>query len=243
MRPLSSSLLLLTVLVPALPLSAQQRPVRSGFDPAARVTPVAGQPLHLPAFEARAFPAVQRPSSIAGRVLTALGAGAIGAGIGYFASQVVRGDWEDTGGVDRPAWAAVGGSLGFALGFSFPIAGRGARPDPSRSLPGGRFVIEEADFRSTGAKTAREIVEVVRPEWLRIRGTHVLGEDGDDETIQVYLDNVHLGGLRFLSDIPAQTVHAIHFLDAAAATLRYGAGHSHGVILVIAKGGAPERSS
>lgn len=243
MRLLSSSVSLLLVVLLAVPAAAQERPVRRGFDAAGRARPPVAHPLELPIFETPDHTVVRRSSSVAGRVLTALGAGALGAGIGFFASQVIRGDWEDTGGVDRPVWAAVGGSIGFAVGFSFPLAGQGARPDPSRDLPGGRFVIREEQIRGTGVKTAGEAVELLRPEWLRVRGTHVLGEDADDETIQVYLDNVHLGGLRFLDDIPANTVRSIHFLDAAAATLRFGAGHSHGVIFIVAKGGLPERSS
>lgn len=209
-------------------------------------TPLPAQsvsPVHLEIFEPRqrADAAVRASSSWPGRVLTALGGAALGAGVGFFASQVVRGDWDDaSGGVDRPVWTAVGGSIGFALGFSLPVGGRGVRPDPSRRLPGGRSVIRADEFRGTGVKTAAEVVELLRPEWLRQRGTHVLGES-PDQTIQVYFDDVHLGGLRFLGDVSASTVRSIHFFDAAAATLRWGAGHSHGVIFIVAEGGLPSR--
>lgn len=77
------------------------------------------------------------------RIFTALGGAALGAGLGYFASQVARGDWDNApgpNGLNRPVWAAVGGSAGFALGLSFPFSGRaepaGAyeRPSPGRSV-------------------------------------------------------------------------------------------------------------
>lgn len=190
-----------------------------------------------PAYEARSDSRFRAATPWHGRILTALSGAALGAGVGFFASQVVRGDWDERG-VDRPAWAAVGGSLGFAIGFSFPVAGRAQRPDVSRTLPRGRFVIGADELERTGVKTAAEAVQLLRPEWLRERGTHILGE-GPNETIQVYLDDVRLGGLRFLSDVGASTIRSIHLFDAAAATLRWGAGHSHGVILIIAEGGLP----
>jgi hypothetical protein len=192
-----------------------------------------------PAYDERSEPRLRAATPWHGRILTALSGAALGAGVGFFASQVVRGDWDDgAGGVDRPTWAAVGGSLGFAIGLSFPVAGQAQRPDVSRTLPRGRFVIGADELQRTGVKSAAEAVQLLRPEWLRERGTHILGE-GPNETIQVYLDDVRLGGLRFLSDVAAATVRSIHFLDAAAATLRWGAGHSHGVILIIAEGGLP----
>lgn len=220
----SVSLVLLLATLP-LPLAAQTVP---------RLTADRHPPYHT-----RTDARLQNGPPWHGRVLSALAGAALGAGVGFFASQVVRGDWDDRAGdLDRPVWAAVGGSLGFAAGYSFPFAGRGVEPDLSRSLPGGRFVIRANDLERTGVKTAGEAVRLLRPEWLRGRGTHILGE-GPNETIQVYLDDVRLGGLRFLDDVSASTIRSIHFFDAAAATLRWGAGHSHGVILIIAEGGLP----
>ena len=68
-------------------------------------------------------PALQLDEGPAGpqwhhRVLTAFGAAALGAGIGYFASQLARGDWDDGPGqpkLNRPVWAAVGGSVGLGV--------------------------------------------------------------------------------------------------------------------------------
>lgn len=185
-------------------------------------------------------PAVRQARPWYSRLLSAVGGAALGAGMGFFASQVFTGDWEERPGmeVDRPTWAAVGGSIGFAVGLSFPIGGRGVEPQPSLGpgIRGGRFTIRGEELEGTGVAHAYEAVRLLRPEWLIGRGPHVLGES-PDETIDVYLDDVRLGGVRFLRDIPAQTIASIHFLDAAGATFRWGAGHSHGVILVIARGG------
>jgi hypothetical protein len=167
----------------------------------------------------------------------------LGAGVGFFASQVFTGDWDEEPGhkrVDRQTWAAVGGSIGLAVGFSFPVPGRG-RPAPATvPLPGGRFAIVADELRATGINTAFEAVRTLRPEWLNERGSNIIGEQ-PEEQIQVYLDDVHLGGTARLRDVTTQSIHSMHFLDAASATYRFGAGHSHGVILIIAADGRSGR--
>lgn len=179
------------------------------------------------------------------RLFSALGGAALGAGVGYFSSQVFRGDWDEEPGhyVDRSVWAAVGGSLGLAVGISFPLGGRGLPPEDAGALPGGlpggRFRIVAADFRGKGVNTADEVVRLLRPEWLIERGVNIIGEPLGEGRL-VYLDEVKLGGARFLKDVSAQIIKSMHFFDAAAATYRWGAGHNHGVILIIAEGGPSE---
>jgi hypothetical protein len=80
----------------------------------------------------------------------------------------------------------------------------------------------------------------LRPEWLIERGVNIIGAPLGEGRL-VYLDEVKLGGVRFLKDVSAQTIRSMHFFDAAAATYRWGAGHNHGVILIIAEGGTSER--
>jgi len=173
------------------------------------------------------------------RVLSALSGAAIGAGVGFFASQVVRGDWDDAPGTNslaRPVWAAVGGSLGFAFGLSFPVGGRGLKSEPAAGLPRGRQALNASELARTGVNNAYEAIRLRRPEWLIERGTHIIGESAN-ETIEVYLDDVRMGGINALRDVDASVVHSMHFFDAGAATLRWGSGHSHGVILIIVEGG------
>lgn len=173
------------------------------------------------------------------RVLTAIGGAAVGAGVGFFTSQIFKGDWDEEPGrneVHRSAWAAVGGSIGFAVGFSFPIAGHGRTPDPATRLPRGRFQIRAADFEGQGLDTADDIIRLVRPEWLIERGVNIIGE-APGQGLEVYLDDVRLGTVRTLRDVGADIVQSMHYFDPGAATFRFGAGHSHGVILIIARNG------
>jgi hypothetical protein len=168
------------------------------------------------------------------RIITAIGAGLIGAGAGFFASQVVIGDWDDASSrkrIERPVWAAVGGSLGLVLGFSFPLSGKPGGP-VARPQPPPAQQIGPAEFQRVSAKDAYDVVRQLRPQWLIGRGQHVFGETPAD-AIQVYLDGNHLGGIEALKLISITTIASIQYLDAAAASLRWGAGHSHGAILVI----------
>lgn len=180
-------------------------------------------------------------SSFHARLLTALAGGAVGAGLGFFASQVFTSDWDtgqDDESIDRRPWAAVGGSIGFAVGFSFPLTGRSsARRQASIAPPTGPPPITAEEMGGTGVSTAYEAVELLRPAWLTPRGVHTLREDAT-ERIRAYLDDVELGGVHALREVNAQDISSIHFLDAAASTYRWGAGHSHGAILVLTEDGS-----
>ncbi len=219
-RPALLALVLCTVAASTGALEAQGPPARASSD-RGRASSGAGLP-------------VLERSSIPVRILTAIGAAAIGAGVGYFASQLVRGDWDESvhGPIDRPAWAAVGGSIGFAVGFAFPLGGRSRPAESTPRLRRNRTFITGEEMHELAVRTAMEAVRLLRPEWLNERGPHVFGEGGDD-TIQIYQDGVRLGGLSWLDQVAADHVRFMRFLDAAQATLRFGAGNSHGAILIV----------
>lgn len=76
---------------------------------------------------------------------------------------------------------------------------------------------------------AYEIVQNLRPQWLRKRGRHSIYNEG---TIVVYLDDIRYGSPEALREISAEGVRSIQFLGAAQASNRYGLDHDHGAILV-----------
>jgi hypothetical protein len=55
---------------------------------------------------------------------------------------------------------------------------------------------------------------------------------GMNSGIQVYLDDVRVGGVQELRRIPANTVHLIRRYTGVEAQTRFGVGHSNGVIAV-----------
>lgn len=85
---------------------------------------------------------------------------------------------------------------------------------------------EEGPFNN-----AYQIVQRLRPLWLRKRGNSSIDPQREGE-ILVYLDDQRYGGPESLRTITAENVGSIRFLDPGKATMRYGSGHVHGVIRV-----------
>jgi len=172
------------------------------------------------------------------RILSALGSAALGAGVGYFASQLVRGDWSEGPGrgepVNRSMWAAVGGGVGATLGFSFPIFGRGS-PDAAESIQDNRrSVLTRAEMSEHVLSNAYQAIELLRPEWLRQRPPDVWGQLSA-ATAVVYLDDQRLGPLSTLRDISVNDIESIRLVTVAEATTRWGTGHNQGVIQIITR--------
>lgn len=92
-----------------------------------------------------------------------------------------------------------------------------------------RSVITRAQLLEHRFTTVLDAVQALRSNCLNTRGTDSFTSPGE---VQVYIDNVHLGGMATLRGIPATTVQSLRFIDAIAATARWGIGHGHGVILI-----------
>lgn len=181
--------------------------------------------------------------SFQSRFWNAVAGAALGAGVGYFASQLASGDWED-GAINenRKDWALVGASIGLAAGFSFPFFGRGASLRP-RMGSSPRTIITTQEVRDAAANTADEVVRLLRPTWLTSRRPTMLAdprctrldrvcEPISVDVMKVYLDGHRLGGTATLREINARNVETIRYFGAAEAVARWGAGHGQGAILV-----------
>lgn len=185
------------------------------------------------------------------RFLRAAGGAAVGAWVGYLASQVAVGDWDDDAGMHRESWAAGGAALGFTFSFTLPdqpqrAASRAAARVEQRP---GREVLSVEEIRDAQGGTVYEIIRSLRPEWLRTRGTASIRESargsasGLDDfdinvqpgilSIRVYLDGSLLGGVDELRTLDPGLVTEARFLTPAQATQRWGAGHLHGAIQVL----------
>ncbi|MFH1765909.1 MAG: hypothetical protein ABIF09_17110 [Gemmatimonadota bacterium] len=170
-----------------------------------------------------------------GRIVSGLAAAALGAGIGFFASQIAQGDWDKDGAqkqIHRSAWAAVGGASGFALGFSLPVWGQPPGGGTSILYGGDRFLITGDEIREASVSNALEAVRLFHPEWLVQRGQEAFAEPESDN-LRVYLDNVQLGGIEDLAGVNTLIIEELRFFDGQRATARWGTGHSHGAIEVV----------
>jgi len=171
------------------------------------------------------------------RILTALAGGVIGAGLGFFASQVVRGDWDegpDQSSIHRPLWAAAAGAAGFAAGMSFPLSWRAHSPSPGPALAPHGAVITAEEIHDVYAMDAYEAVRLLRPQWLVPRPPNIIGQN-PSEVLAVYLDDSRLGGIEQLRGLNTFDIGSIRFVGTAEATTRWGVGNPYGAIQVVTR--------
>lgn len=91
-------------------------------------------------------------------------------------------------------------------------------------------VIGPEELNTVRVATAYEVVERLRPVFLRGRGQTTLA--GDPQYPVVYVDGMRQGGPEALRRVPSQDVNMIRYVSARDATTRYGTGHSAGAIEV-----------
>lgn len=100
---------------------------------------------------------------------------------------------------------------------------------------GGMDMIQREEVLAANRGSAYEVIEVLRPQWLRMRSEQsVLGEDG----ILVYVDNVRYGDLDSLRGVNARDIFQVQRFNATAASQRWGPGHSQGVISISTRAGS-----
>ena len=104
------------------------------------------------------------------------------------------------------------------------MGGQGRNPD----------LIGQADIAEANASTALDLVQRLRPQWLRARSQSFDGGVG----ASVYVDDVRFGDLDSLRSISAQTVQEIEWIDSGEATQRWGTGNMGGAILVRTRRGS-----
>lgn len=85
-------------------------------------------------------------------------------------------------------------------------------------------VITRAEIEGTDALSALEVVQQLRPTFLR--------PPGQSDPVLVYVDGVRRGGLSELRSLPRETLEEIRYVNANDATLRWGTGHRSGAIEV-----------
>jgi hypothetical protein len=77
--------------------------------------------------------------------------------------------------------------------------------------------------------TVGAAVAGLRSTWLVPRSTGGLGL-AERAPVWVYRDNVRLGSVTVLANLPTSDITRVNYLDARAAQHRYGVGHENGVI-------------
>ena len=92
---------------------------------------------------------------------------------------------------------------------------------------------QEIEATSDATDTGLQLVQQLRPNWLRQRGTASIRST--TPPVQVYVSGVKRGGPSSLDDISRQSIKEIQHLNGNDASSRFGMGHESGAILVILK--------
>ncbi|HST62913.1 MAG TPA: carboxypeptidase-like regulatory domain-containing protein [Longimicrobium sp.] len=137
--------------------------------------------------------------------------------------------------VSAPASAPVAGMPSTLAAETRPAA----RTNTDR-----RRLIARDEVANTRVSTAFDLVQALRPQWLRARGSNSMrivtrGDANwvaDESPIIVYQDGRVLGpGVEMLRSIPHASIEQVEYFDAAEAQQRWGVGHPQGAIHVISK--------
>jgi len=106
-----------------------------------------------------------------------------------------------------------------------------AGPKSRHVAPKDRNLITADEIARANASNAYEIVERLRPAFLRTRGAESL-QNPTPPTPIIYLDGMRYGTLQTLASVPAIGILSIQYMNAIDATQRYGFGHEGGALLI-----------
>ena len=95
-------------------------------------------------------------------------------------------------------------------------------------------VIGAEELASRPTLTALQVIEQLRPQFLRVRGISSMGNATTD-AIWVYVDGTRMGTVDVLGNIGVHEIREIRYLNPSEATNRWGTGHVHGAIAITRK--------
>jgi len=116
------------------------------------------------------------------------------------------------------------------LAVSCASSGTPARSDSGAQLPSrNRSVIASEELTDSKARDAYHAVQLLRPEWLRSRGS-VSMRDPTPVRVVVYVDGQRYGGVSSLEQFRLGSFKELRYYNGSEATSRWGTGHAGGVI-------------
>jgi len=110
-----------------------------------------------------------------------------------------------------------------------------ASDDGERQTSPDELLREEITRDGEADATAYELIQRLRPNWLRARGQVSLGSPEAAYAL-VYMNEILFGGLMTLHQIPPSQIERMEFIRGIDATIRWGTGHTAGVINIMTGG-------
>lgn len=118
--------------------------------------------------------------------------------------------------------------LSLALATSCASSGGKVAPQ-GKGRPSADFLSRD-EIQSGHWQSAYEMIQALRPRWLRAHGADsILGETPD---VQVHVDDNRLGGVSTLRGISTNEIASIQFVDPVSAAARWGGDHANGAIII-----------
>ena len=122
-------------------------------------------------------------------------------------------------------------TLGLLAAIAIASSRQAGAQEVKRKYPREIITREEIQDRAPDAKTAYDVIQRLRPQFLRTRASGSVTSQGT-VPIKVYVDGASRGTVIVLRDIQATAVISIFYLDGNDATTRYGTNHENGAIIV-----------
>jgi hypothetical protein len=107
--------------------------------------------------------------------------------------------------------------------------------------PSNTSVITRAEMEQVRYASLYEVVRALRGRWLQTRGPQTFM--GRPAEVQVFMDDLRLGGVDALRLLTSDNVVSISFIDPVAAGERWGGKFAQGSIVVITSPDAAPRTT
>jgi hypothetical protein len=113
-----------------------------------------------------------------------------------------------------------------AAACASPPATREAAP------PANRSVITDAEIPTTGTETAYELIQRIRPEYLRVKPTQTYmgAKSNDAPPPSVFFNGQRIGLLEDLRQIPAPSLSYVRYYTIEEGKRKFGMQYGGGVI-------------
>jgi hypothetical protein len=99
-----------------------------------------------------------------------------------------------------------------------------------------RDVITQAEIEKANARNAYELVQTLRPEYMRSRGmTSIRNDPGAGGLPLVYQDGTFFGPIESLANIHPGNIREVRYVNARDATTKYGTGVANGIIEILTR--------
>ena len=119
-----------------------------------------------------------------------------------------------------------------ALLLTLTLAGCASGASSSGGGDPSRISAEQLRELDSEGLNALQVVQRLKPQWLRTRGTATFGGGGAEVFARLVVDGVPFGESGDLRSLDATDIEDIAYLSAGDATTRFGTGYVGGAILV-----------